>query len=319
MNITYRDKMSVTRRHFLRYLALAGALFTGCRPVPPLRVSTHPFPPYDLVRLGSELTAAPLRWIPVTSASEQRRLLRFAQADAGLLTLDEALRERALGTPLVVVALIDISRGTDMLLARPGWTTPERLAQARIAVEPTGVGALTYAFACAQLGLTPDWTRRVLLPPAAHASAWEAGTIDAAITFEPFAYELRQRGAIKVFDSSRMPAVILDVIVAREEALAEHGNTIAALNAAWFAGLAHWQQYPEEAAHRLAALLRVAPQEVAPLFAGIELMDCAANRRQLRQAVEKACALIVPVLNEAGLGPLPPDATIPVREDWLPC
>ncbi|MFN4022857.1 MAG: ABC transporter substrate-binding protein [Hydrogenophilus thermoluteolus] len=297
----------VSRRAFLRHSAALALvpLITSCAPTPPLKVATWSFPAYDLLRWRVADNAA-IRWIPTAGDAETTFLLRFHRADVALLTLDLALREAALGTPLTVIGLLDVSHGADMVLVREGFTTPERFASARVAVAHTGVGAVTYALARQALGLPLSWENTVAIPVAEQIAAWQAGQIDAAVTFEPFANRLRALGAVPLIDSSRLPPLILDVIVARSDVLDALASSLKTLTTAWFSALDAWRHHPDETAHALAPYLGVEPGAVPALFSGVHLLDCAANQEKLRTGLHAEQTAIWSILTAAGF-PLPPE------------
>jgi NitT/TauT family transport system substrate-binding protein len=311
---------AMRRRAVLSALAGTGLfLLPGCAPPPPLIVGLHPFPPYHLLQWASQRADSAIRWNVVATATQQRQRLRFQQTQAGLLTLDEALRERALGTPLVVIGLIDQSLGTDQLLVRPVRDDPAVfLRTARVALEPTGVSALTYLAALRHFGLPLDWSRIVPLTPAEQLDAWQSGQIDAVVTFDPFAQKLRAAGAVPLFDSRQMPPLILDVIVAHEQALSSHEAGLRALMTSWVAAEAAWRRHPEATAQQIAPLAQLTPDEVMAAMAGIRLFDCEANRSWLRQGFGNVGREIAELLTVAGLGSLSGDVTVPATDHFLP-
>ncbi|MCX7946424.1 MAG: ABC transporter substrate-binding protein [Hydrogenophilus sp.] len=307
-----------SRRRLLAAGGGAVLLGVGCsRRESPLAVGAHPFPVYHLVAEEVQRVRA-VRWVPVSNATITRFLLRFRRIGAGLLTLDEALRERALGTPLTVVALLDTSVGADQVVVRPGWELPERFVQARVAVESTGVGVITYALACRYLGVPVDWRRTVAIAPSEQLEAWRSRQIEAAVTFEPFASYLRREGGVVIFDSGKMPPLILDVLVVHEEFIESYAREIEAVVAGFFMGLRRWQETPTAVAQTLAPRFGVAAEDVAAFFAGLHLHDCVENRERLRVGFAAECQRLVELLDAVELGPLPRGLVVPASPRFLP-
>lgn len=50
-------------------------------------------------------------------------------------------------------------------------------------------------------------------------SAWNTGLVDALVTYEPLAGQLREQGATVIFDSRQARNLIVDVLAVREDRL----------------------------------------------------------------------------------------------------
>jgi NitT/TauT family transport system substrate-binding protein len=147
------------RRGFLTKLAASAFLLSGCHPHVPMRVTAHPWVGYEpmfLARQHGWLDTRLVRLVETPSASDSLHLLGHGLVEAAALTLDEVLRARALGLPLVVPMVFDVSAGADGVLARQP-VQPAELAGARIGVEQSAVGALMLAALLEQ----GDWRRRM--------------------------------------------------------------------------------------------------------------------------------------------------------------
>lgn len=84
-----------------------------------------------------------------------------------------------------------------------------------------------------------------------------------------------------LFDSSAIPGEIVDVLVARTDALACCTQRISQLLAAHERALAHLGTAREDALRRMAPRLGLTPTEMDAALSGIELPDAAANRTLL--------------------------------------
>lgn len=277
----------VSRRRFLATLTLGGlgAALPACAPPPPpLRIASHVWPGYEfmfLARRHGELPEDQVRLLEMPSATDSLHALSAGFVDGAALTLDEVLRARADGVPLAVVAVLDISAGADMLLARPEIATLRELAGKRIGVEHSGVGTLMLDAALKASGLTPADVRRVRLPAHEQETAWLMNHIDAVVTYEPTAGRLLAHGARRLFDSRAIPESIVDVLAVREEALLTKPAACRLLVAAHFRALASWQAAPDAASAALAVRLGVAAADVPAQFKEIHLPDITTNRHLL--------------------------------------
>lgn len=276
------------RRRFLAGGAglalLAGLPLLGaCASETPLTVAFLPWPGYAPLHLADRLGAwrrAGIAALRTGSASESLAALREGRAAAAALTLDELLRARTGGLRLRAVALLDLSRGADMLLARPDFADPARWPGARLGREEGAVGALMAASWMRQAGLARDRVRLVAVAAEGHEAAWNAGEVDLLVTYEPIASRLLDAGAVRVFDSRQLPPdrPIADVLAVQEHALDRASGHIEALVRSVFLAQRHLKWLPADSAYRMAPWLGLSPAEVMRAFAGLRLTGWRDNR-----------------------------------------
>ncbi len=297
-----------SRRAFLIQLAASSLLLAGCGPRPPLRVAAHAWLGYEpmfLARQKGWLDETRVRLVETPSASDSMHLLSSGRVEAAALTLDEVLRARALGLPLGVILVLDVSAGADGVLAR----SPMGLGQlrgARIGVEQSAVGALMLAVLLERAGLAKEEIEPVYLAYHEHAAAWRAGRVDVLITFEPALSALEQEGAVRIFDSRAMPELIVDVLAVCQDPLTRHHDTLRHLVEATLRGVEAIAQNPAQAVTPIAERLGQAPETVLAGLRGIRLADLAHNRDLLLgrppPLLERAHEVAV-ILQGAGLLP----------------
>lgn len=269
------------RRGFLAAVpaAIGVALLPACGRAS-LTVAIHPWIGYETFFLAQQFG-----WLPAevslregASASESLAALKSGAADAACLTLDEVLRVRADGVPLVVVAVLDISAGADVVMVRPEITQLTQLAGKRIAVEASAVGELMLSKLLQTAGLRRADVQVVDRAVDAQLASWRRGEIDAAVTYEPTASQLADAGAVRRFDSRRVPGMILDVLAVRRDRLGAAHSLVRALLASHFRGLEHLRVSRQDAVYRIAARQRVSPEAVFDALAGVVLPDLSRNR-----------------------------------------
>lgn len=267
------------------WLALAGVLCgCGLEPDPLLRVATHVWPGYELLYLAREqgyYDERQIRLVELTSATETARALRTGAVEAGALTLDEVLSLIDQGVDARIVLAFDDSTGADVLLARPDIVDLAGLRGRRIGVENSAVGALMLDAALRAAGLTPADV--ILMPLTADEQevAYRAGKVDAVVSFEPAASQLRAEGARPLFDSRQLPHQIVDVLVVRSDALPRHGRGLERLIAGYFRALRDWRDRTVQVAPLLAPRLGLTPVDMTDSFQGLRLFDLDDNRRLL--------------------------------------
>lgn len=266
-------------------LALLLVVLTGCFEAPPLlRIGTNQWPGYEplyLARANGAYADAPIQLIELPSSSDVMQQLRGGVLEGGALTLDETLTLISEGVDLVVVLIMDVSNGADALLAKPGI---EQLADLRghaLGVELSAVGAVMLDAVLEAGKLKMDDLSIVSVPVDRHLHAFETGRVDALITFEPNRSLLLDRGAKLLFDSSRIPGRIVDVLAIRRAALRDRSDGLRQLLRGYFAARALMRSDPAGSARRMAPRLKLNAEQLLVAYRGLILPDLEENRRWL--------------------------------------
>lgn len=269
--------------------ALAGPwlpALTACSPAPSnaLRVGAHPWLGYELMYLAQAhryVTADTVRLVEVPNASASMRALASGTLDGAGLTLDEVLSARARGLALQVVAVIDVSRGADVLLGGPSVTSLAALRGRRIGVEQSATGALMLDAALQRAGLGLGDVTLVALGANEHANAFRQRDVDALVTYEPIRSQLMQQGARALFSSADAPGLIVDVLAIRADVSDGQASAIRNLVAGLFRARGDWLRDAAAQAPLLAPRLQLPPGDLQKAYQLIDLPDEASNRQWL--------------------------------------
>ncbi|MDP2309085.1 MAG: ABC transporter substrate-binding protein [Pseudomonadota bacterium] len=263
-------------------LALAGSILPGCaRRVEPLRLGLHPWPANDLYFLADQLghyEGAPIRIVDYTSAEQGLQAVRNGVAELYPCTLDEALLLASDLPDVRVVQVLDTSHGADVILAHADIPSLEALRGRRIGYEATSLGAYVLSRGLATAGLTPADVTPVFLQVDEHERAFLERRVDAVVTYEPVRSRLLAAGASVVFDSTRIPGEIVDVLVTLSPVLERQPDILVTVVRGWLLAAEHLSTRPREAAEALAPRLTLPADQVLDAFAGIHLADLAENR-----------------------------------------
>jgi NitT/TauT family transport system substrate-binding protein len=264
-------------------VCVLAALAAGCTQdrTPPLRVGTNVWPGYEPLYLARDLELLDpdgVRLVEYSSASQVIRAYRNGRIDAAALTLDEVLLLLASGLEPRVALVMDISHGADAILARPGVDGLADLKGRRVGVENTALGAYVLSRALEQAGMSVDDVDVVEVEVDAHEGAYRGGEVDAVVTFEPVRSRLLAAGAHVVFDSTRIPGEIVDVLAVRREVLNRRPEVVRGVLRAWFGAVDRLHAHPREGARRIAERLRLDPEAVLKSYDGLELPDRTRNR-----------------------------------------
>jgi NitT/TauT family transport system substrate-binding protein len=137
-----------------------------------------------------------------------------------------------------------------------------------------------------------------------HVDLWQAGQLDAIVTYEPWRTRLERAGLVDLFDSRRTPQLIVDVLAVRSEALFRHRPAVRAVVAAHFRALRRWQDNPVDTSFHLAAGLGIPPDEWPQALRNLDLPDVAYNREYLSGSapeLSRVARELEAILRRAGL------------------
>ncbi len=265
------------------YLALA-LLVSACSPTPepPLRIGTNVWPGYEPLYLARSLgyyKESSVNLVEMTSAPEVIQALRSGTLEGAALTLDEALTLLDDELDLKVILVMDFSHGGDVLLARPGIAALGDLRDKRIGVEQTAVGALLLDAALDAAGLRVSDVEIVYCAANEHVDCYWSG--DAVVTFEPIKTALLKQGAWQLFDSSRIPGRIVDVLVVHADSISTHPRSLEYLLAGYFKAREYLVDAAEDAGKRMAPRMALSPAEVLASFKGLRLLGLEENQTLL--------------------------------------
>ena len=319
---------AVTRRRFLTLMGglACVSLFPGCAPrAQPITIGLQVWPGYEptpLAKAMGWLDEKQVKLVQTGSATESLKLLEQGKIDGAYLTLDEVLRARENGIPLSAVLVCDISAGADQLLARPGIKILADLKGHRIGVEEGAVGALMLYQGLLAAGLKIADVKPVSLTIDQHVDAWKRGEIDAIVTYEPAASQIMGMGGKLLFDSSRIPDYIVDVLAIRSTLLDNaHADAVRNLVASHLKALHYLNNHLDDAAYRMAPRLKVSPEQVMGVFKGLLLPNLENNIRLLassKPALQRSAGMVADTMRKAGILHKQPDLSGLLRPEFLP-
>ena len=272
------------RRWLLGLLALAAAAACA-QPAPEaMRVGTVLWPghePFFFARAHGNLPDAQVRLVEYSSLSEVNRAFRNGAVDAAAVTLDMALALAQQGFEPRVVLVMATSAGADALLARPDLRSLEALRGRRVALEESGVSAYVLGRALESAGMSAQDIQVVWTPVEQQLRAYREGAVDAVVAFEPMVGQVAAAGARRLFDSSRLPDEVQDVLVVRRAYLEAHPERVAALLDAWFEAAQQVEARPLAASHELSGRLGMSPEEFRRVCTQIRFPTREENRALL--------------------------------------
>ncbi|NPU92881.1 MAG: ABC transporter substrate-binding protein [Gammaproteobacteria bacterium] len=266
-------------------LAILYLFLAGCQDVSqrPLKVATNQWPGYEPLYLARYLDAfhSDIEVVQLASTTDVMRALRNGSVEVAAMTLDEALLLGSQGEPLSVLMAMDFSNGADVVMAWPEIKSLADIRGKRVGVESTALGAIMLAAALDQAGLTLADVELVDLPSDQHAEALLQHKVDVIVTFEPVRTLLRKAGAVVLFDSSAVPELIVDVLVARREVLESRDEQLQDLVRGYYEARSYMITHPAEAHAFIARRQQLTSLELQHAFAGLRLPSLNDNIRWL--------------------------------------
>jgi NitT/TauT family transport system substrate-binding protein len=210
---------------------------------------------------------------------DTQRALVEKRTDAACVALLDAVRMTAQGKSIKVVMVVDYSSGADAIVARDGIAGVRGLKGRRVAAE---VGTLTHFVllkALGRAGLQESDVTVVNLAIEEGATAFQKGSVDAAVLWEPFVSKSITAGGHRIFTSKEIPGEILDVVVVPGDLPQERVKDVVQVLRGWEEALRLWKTRPAEVEDVMARSLNVTVPELKTEITGIELVDLEHNRR----------------------------------------
>ena len=274
------------RRCLLACAALPLALCGGCmrEPEAALRIGTNVWigsEPLYLARELGRLDPAAVQLVEYPSASEVLRAFRNQAIDGMVISLDELFGLAVDGLQPRAVLVVDVSHGADVVVGRPGMRTMRDLAGKAVAVESGALGAFVLSRALATSGMQAGDVKVVHLESNEQPGAFEKGQVDGAVTFDPYRTQMLQAGATTLFDSTRIPGEIVDLLAVRASVLEQRPQALRALLGGWFGALDYMQRDPRDAARRMGIRQQTSGEQFLEAQRGLHVPSLEENLRML--------------------------------------
>jgi len=219
-----------------------------------LRIGTNVWigsEPLYLARELGHLDPAVVQLVEYPSASEVLRAYRNQAIDGMVISLDELFGLAVDGLQPRVILVVDVSHGADVVVGRPGMKTMQDLKGKSVAVESGALGAFVLSRALTLNGMQASDVNVVHLESNEQPKAFEKGTVDGAVTFDPYRAQFLQAGAATLFDSTWIPGEIVDLVAVRATVIDKQPKAVQALLAGWFKATDYMKVDPRDAARRM--------------------------------------------------------------------
>jgi NitT/TauT family transport system substrate-binding protein len=267
-------------------LALCAIALAGCLrgTEAPLRIGTNVWigsEPLYLARELGHLDAKAVQLVEYPSATEVLRAFRNQAIDGMVITLDELFPLAIDGLNPRIILVVDVSHGADVVVGREGMQTMRDLKGKRVAVESGALGAYVLSRALALSGMQAADVEIVHLESNEQPNAFKKGRVDGAVTFDPYRRQLLAAGARTLFDSTRMPGEIVDLLAVRADVLQEQKKAVQMLLAGWFKAIDYLKREPQDAARRMGVRQQTSGEQFLESMRGLHIPSREENLKML--------------------------------------
>ena len=274
------------RRWNAAWLVGCVLLLAGCThpPETALRIGTNVWvggEPLYLARDLGRLDPAIVQLVEYPSASEVMRAYRNGAIDGMVISLDELFGLAADGLQPRIILVIDVSNGADVVVGRSGIRTMNDLKGKSVAVESSALGAFMLSRALAVNGMQPGDVNVVHLESNEQPSAFEKGQVDGAVTFDPYRAQFLRAGANTLFDSSRIPGEIVDLVAVRSSVIENKPKAVETLLGGWLSATDYMKRDPADAARRMGIRQQITGEQFLESLRGLHIPSRAENLRML--------------------------------------
>lgn len=298
LSINYQKRLAKNYAVWLKVLkymtfslitGICAIALTNCitQPTSPLRIGTNLWTGYETLYLARDLgyyDNQPIKLIDYPSGTEEVRSYRNNEIEGAGLSIDQVLVLAATQENIKIIAIMDFSNGSDVILGKPEITNIKALKGKRVGVEATALGAFFLTRALEKNGMSIQDIQLVSLELTEHERAYKQGKIDAVVTFGPARTKLLAAGAKLLFDSSQIPGEIVDTIAVNTDAIANSPKTIQALVNGRFRALDYFNKNPQDAVNLMAKRTQVSPAQMLDAFQGLTQPNLTENQKLLDQS-----------------------------------
>lgn len=220
---------------------------------------------------------------------EEASMYMAAQASGKLSgsasTIDEILKYRSKDFCFKTVAALDESHGGDGIVVTKDITSIKGLKGKQVAVNEGSVSQFWLSYLLKKEGLSMADVEVQNMTADDAASAFIAGRIPAAVTWEPNLTMVKQKGTGNVLvDSSATPGVIVDVVALSCDVIEKQPADVKALVAGLYKAVQYTKDHPNEAyaimAKGVGGYLSK-PEDLAEAAKGVKFYDQAMSEKLL--------------------------------------
>lgn len=189
-------------------------------------------------------------------------------------TLDREVIHYAQGTPEKVLFAMDESSGGDGIIASAEISSVEDLKGKTVALDKSSTAYFFFLSVLADYNVSEDELTIAEMGSYDAGSAFISGSVDAAVTWEPWLSNASQReGGHVLVTSKDYPKTIVDVMTVGSDFAENNPNVTAAFREAWYEAVDFCIANPEEANQIMADGIGLELQDIIDEREGVTFFD----------------------------------------------
>lgn len=215
----------------------------------------------------------------IEGVGDRKQALVANKIQAMAASLDVSVSAAGEGVPMKFVWAFDASNGADGLIVKKGKGI-EKVADLKGKEVAFHRGSASHFFLSAILekaGLTDNDVKAVDMKASEAASAFMAGKVDAAVTWEPHLGKAVAAGDILLSTTKDTPGLIADVLAFRDDMVKNNPETVQAVVAALAEATDFMSKNPDETNKILADAFKMKPEEIAADIKTVKFYDLKDN------------------------------------------
>ena len=274
--------------HLCKYFFVAAAIsfpLASCaiNREPKLKISHSEWPGYEYLNFAVSKGFVPSSVIvPLTDQSEVvRAYLREEINVVQLTTVDilDICSRQPQRCPVVVLVLNE-SLGGDQVMTLT-FNHLRDLSDKKIGVATSGFGPFVLEKALQSVDLSIDDVSIVPMLVSEMPRELSIGNVDAVVIYPPSSEKARSFGAKTIFDSSKIPGQILDVLAVSPSVYASRKQDVSEIISGWFKAHNYQMNNSSDALSQMASSQGLTPNELTDVLKGLAFHVTAEEQREL--------------------------------------
>lgn len=273
---------------FSSFILLLILFLTACEEsaTPDLRIAHISWPGYEALSLADNRNLYKNINVRIYRPSNiPEAMLAFENNIVDVLAVainDAILIQSREKEPLVIFCVLDVSHGGDVIIANQGIQSIKDLKGKRMGMEPSALGAY---FLSRALDSSPEINmNQIHIIPAAidqHDDLFISKKIDAVTSYGPVTENMIKAGGHVIFDSSKIPNEIIDVLITRKSFAEQNPDALTELINGYYSALSLIENEPESSINEISGYEGMTPEQYKKMLQGIHIPQRDENRALL--------------------------------------
>ena len=216
-----------------------------------------------------------------------KQLIASGRVDAiASLTPETSVLLADAGVDAKVIAITDLSTGADGIIADSSISGLEDLRGKKVAFESGSPSQFFLEYVLQEIGMSSKDLQVVDTPSPDAGAAFVAGSVDAAVTWEPWISQANQRDGGKILVNSTDVPILPGMLLARESAIDQKSQELVLVVDALFEAAQWIQDNQNEAAEIMARRFAITEQDVIDQYPTFRFVTLAENQKSFSQSGE---------------------------------